>query len=156
MLPPDRKPYRVIEPATSCCEATVLSARLVLLETLIIRYMCIITGPHSHFSTDGASVKRCGGKLKPTSSPGSELEALKQTLFSDLGTRESREKFLQEIVHMRVKQEEKLAAALQAKCDLQQVRLQIPHQIVKPSCVETLCEVISLIAFIKLANCFFF
>ncbi|XP_062842980.1 v-ski avian sarcoma viral oncogene homolog b [Trichomycterus rosablanca] len=77
-------------------------------------------GPHSNLSTDGAVVQKCGGKLKPTSSPGSELEALKQTLFSDLGSREAREKLLQEIVHMRVKQEEKLAAALQAKCDLQQ------------------------------------
>lgn len=51
----------------------------------------------------------------------SELELLKQTLCSDLSSKEAREKFLQEIIRMRVKQEEKLAAALQAKRSLQQV-----------------------------------
>ncbi|NP_571013.1 v-ski avian sarcoma viral oncogene homolog b [Danio rerio] len=50
----------------------------------------------------------------------SELELLKQTLSSDLSSKEAREKFLQEIIRMRVKQEEKLAAALQAKRSLQQ------------------------------------
>ncbi|XP_030634166.1 v-ski avian sarcoma viral oncogene homolog b [Chanos chanos] len=52
--------------------------------------------------------------------PCSELEALRQTLYSDLTSKEARERFLQEIVRMRLKQEEKLAAALQAKRSLQQ------------------------------------
>ncbi|KAM6977505.1 ski oncogene-like [Aplochiton taeniatus] len=47
----------------------------------------------------------------------SELETLKQALDSGL---ESKEKFLHEIVKMRVKQEEKLGSALQAKRSLQQ------------------------------------
>lgn len=42
-------------------------------------------------------------------------------LYSGLDTKEAREKLLQEIVRMRVKQEEKLAAAVQAKRSLQQV-----------------------------------
>ncbi|XP_059385543.1 ski oncogene-like [Carassius carassius] len=50
----------------------------------------------------------------------SELEVLKQTLCSHLSSKEAREKFLKEIIRMRVKQEEKLAAALQAKRSLQQ------------------------------------
>lgn len=43
-------------------------------------------------------------------------------LYGGMETKEAREKVLQEIVRMRVKQEEKLAAALQAKRSLQQVR----------------------------------
>ncbi|KAJ8017182.1 hypothetical protein DPEC_G00015090 [Dallia pectoralis] len=50
----------------------------------------------------------------------SELEALRQALDSGLDSRESKEKFLHEIVKMRVKQEEKLGSALQAKRSLQQ------------------------------------
>ncbi|XP_062855676.1 v-ski avian sarcoma viral oncogene homolog a [Trichomycterus rosablanca] len=50
----------------------------------------------------------------------SELEALKQALDGGLDSRESKEKFLHEIVKMRVKQEEKLGSALQAKRSLQQ------------------------------------
>lgn len=38
-----------------------------------------------------------------------------------MDTKETREKVLQDIVRMRVKQEEKLAAAVQAKRSLQQV-----------------------------------
>ncbi|TRY66554.1 hypothetical protein DNTS_015930 [Danionella cerebrum] len=58
------------------------------------------------------------GRAKTTVS--SELDVLKQTLSSDLSSKEAREKILQEVVHMRIKQEEKLAAALQAKRNLQQ------------------------------------
>ncbi|XP_044205465.1 v-ski avian sarcoma viral oncogene homolog b [Thunnus albacares] len=49
-----------------------------------------------------------------------ELDTLRQMLYSGLDTKEAREKLLQEIVRMRVKQEEKLAAAVQAKRSLQQ------------------------------------
>lgn len=49
-----------------------------------------------------------------------EMDSLKQMLYGGLDTKESREKVLQEIVRMRVKQEEKLAAAVQAKRSLQQ------------------------------------
>ena len=52
----------------------------------------------------------------------SELESLRQALDSGLDSKESKEKFLHEIVKMRVKQEEKLGSALQAKRSLQQVR----------------------------------
>lgn len=54
----------------------------------------------------------------------SELESLRQALDSGLDSKESKEKFLHEIVKMRVKQEEKLGTALQAKRSLQQVELQ--------------------------------
>ncbi|KAJ8371132.1 hypothetical protein SKAU_G00111600 [Synaphobranchus kaupii] len=50
----------------------------------------------------------------------SELEALRQALDSGLDSKEAKEKFLHEIVKMRVKQEEKLGSALQAKRSLQQ------------------------------------
>ncbi|XP_077059649.1 v-ski avian sarcoma viral oncogene homolog b isoform X2 [Siphateles boraxobius] len=60
------------------------------------------------------------GRVRLGASPCSELEVLKQTLCSDLSSKEAREKFLQEIIRMRVKQEDKLAAALQAKRSLQQ------------------------------------
>lgn len=43
-------------------------------------------------------------------------------LYGGTETKEAREKLLQEIVRMRVKQEEKLAAAVQAKRSLQQVQ----------------------------------
>ncbi|XP_061893578.1 v-ski avian sarcoma viral oncogene homolog b [Entelurus aequoreus] len=49
-----------------------------------------------------------------------EMDALRQTLFAGLDSKESREKFLQEVLRMRLKQEEKLAAAVQAKRGLQQ------------------------------------
>lgn len=61
------------------------------------------------------------GRVRLGTSPCSELEVLKQTLCSDLSSKEAREKFLQEIIRMRVKQEDKLASALQAKRSLQQV-----------------------------------
>lgn len=51
----------------------------------------------------------------------SELESLRQALDSGLDSKESKEKFLHEIVKMRVKQEERLGSALQAKRSLQQV-----------------------------------
>ncbi|XP_061544117.1 v-ski avian sarcoma viral oncogene homolog b [Phycodurus eques] len=49
-----------------------------------------------------------------------EMDALRQTLYTGVDTKEAREKFLQEVVKMRLKQEEKLAAAIQAKRNLQQ------------------------------------
>ncbi|KAG7244724.1 hypothetical protein INR49_029743 [Caranx melampygus] len=49
-----------------------------------------------------------------------EIDTLRQMLYSGLDSKEAREKLLQEIVRMRVKQEEKLAAAVQAKRSLQQ------------------------------------
>ncbi|XP_043108260.1 v-ski avian sarcoma viral oncogene homolog b [Puntigrus tetrazona] len=59
-------------------------------------------------------------RVRLGAAPYSELEVLKQMLCSDLNSKEAREKFLQEVIRMRVKQEEKLAAALQAKRSLQQ------------------------------------
>ncbi|XP_028262651.1 v-ski avian sarcoma viral oncogene homolog b [Parambassis ranga] len=49
-----------------------------------------------------------------------EMDTMRQMLYASLDSKESREKLLQEIVRMRVKQEEKLAAAVQAKRSLQQ------------------------------------
>nr|XP_046239354.1 v-ski avian sarcoma viral oncogene homolog b [Scatophagus argus] len=49
-----------------------------------------------------------------------EMDNLRQMLYGTMDTKEAREKVLQEIVRMRVKQEEKLAAAVQAKHGLQQ------------------------------------
>ncbi|KAK2513597.1 hypothetical protein Q9233_015447 [Columba guinea] len=49
-----------------------------------------------------------------------ELEHLRQALDGGLDTKEAKEKFLHEVVKMRVKQEEKLNAALQAKRSLHQ------------------------------------
>ncbi|XP_036415585.1 v-ski avian sarcoma viral oncogene homolog b [Colossoma macropomum] len=78
--------------------------------------------PRSHSLSNGLAgsspAEVCDVRLK-VAGP-SELEALRQTLYSDLSSREARERFLQEIVRMRVKQEEKLTAALQAKRSLQQ------------------------------------
>lgn len=61
---------------------------------------------------------------RPSWLPGTvcpEMDTMRQMLYAGLDTKEAREKLLQEIVRMRVKQEEKLAAALQAKRSLQQV-----------------------------------
>lgn len=55
-----------------------------------------------------------------------ELEHLRQALEGGLDTKEAKEKFLHEVVKMRVKQEEKLSAALQAKRSLHQVRVPRP------------------------------
>uniref|UniRef100_A0A8C2WE69 Ski oncogene n=1 Tax=Cyclopterus lumpus TaxID=8103 RepID=A0A8C2WE69_CYCLU len=49
-----------------------------------------------------------------------EMDTLRQMLYGGADTKETREKLLQEIVKLRVKQEEKLAAAMQAKRSLQQ------------------------------------
>lgn len=61
----------------------------------------------------------------PTEAPSggleAELEHLRQALEGGLDTKEAKEKFLHEVVKMRVKQEEKLSAALQAKRSLHQV-----------------------------------
>ncbi|KAJ8388093.1 hypothetical protein AAFF_G00147110 [Aldrovandia affinis] len=56
----------------------------------------------------------------PSAGLESELETLRQALDSGLDSKEAKEKFLHEIVKMRVKQEEKLGSALQAKRSLQQ------------------------------------
>ncbi|XP_068172230.1 v-ski avian sarcoma viral oncogene homolog b [Antennarius striatus] len=59
----------------------------------------------------------------PTWLPGTvcpEMDTLRQMLYGGMDTKEAREKVLQEIVRMRVKQEEKLATAVQAKRSLQQ------------------------------------
>ncbi|KAB5537003.1 hypothetical protein PHYPO_G00113800 [Pangasianodon hypophthalmus] len=76
--------------------------------------------PCSHSLTNGVVVEQYEGRHRPTSACGSELEALQQMLYSNLSSREARERFLQVIVHMQVEQEEKLTAALQAKRSLQQ------------------------------------
>ncbi|XP_061456515.1 ski oncogene isoform X2 [Rhineura floridana] len=55
-----------------------------------------------------------------TSGLEAELEHLRQALDGGLDTKEAKEKFLHEVVKMRVKQEEKLNAALQAKRSLHQ------------------------------------
>ncbi|XP_047439039.1 v-ski avian sarcoma viral oncogene homolog b [Mugil cephalus] len=60
---------------------------------------------------------------RPSWLPGTicpEMDTMRQMLYAGLETKEAREKLLQEIVRMRVKQEEKLAAAVQAKRSLQQ------------------------------------
>ncbi|XP_026131414.1 v-ski avian sarcoma viral oncogene homolog b [Carassius auratus] len=75
---------------------------------------CLMSPP----STNGIGVRNLNAIS--TAAPYSELEVLKQMLCSDLNSKEAREKFLQEIIRMRVKQEEKVAAALQAKRSLQQ------------------------------------
>ncbi|XP_077582230.1 v-ski avian sarcoma viral oncogene homolog b [Stigmatopora nigra] len=49
-----------------------------------------------------------------------EVDALRQTLYAGVDTKEAREKLLQEVVKMRMRQEEKLATAVQAKRSLQQ------------------------------------
>ncbi|XP_053508458.1 v-ski avian sarcoma viral oncogene homolog b [Ictalurus furcatus] len=76
--------------------------------------------PCGHTFTNGVVMERYEGRHRRTAAPGSELEAVQQMLYSNLSSREAREKFLQEIVHMQVEQEEKLIAALQAKHSLQQ------------------------------------
>ena len=50
-----------------------------------------------------------------------EMDTLRQMLYGGTDSKEAREKLLQEIIKIRVKQEEKLAVALQAKRSLQQV-----------------------------------
>lgn len=66
----------------------------------------------------------------PTDAPSggleAELEHLRQALEGGLDTKEAKEKFLHEVVKMRVKQEEKLSAALQAKRSLHQVSCTAP------------------------------
>ncbi|XP_040060240.2 v-ski avian sarcoma viral oncogene homolog b [Gasterosteus aculeatus] len=49
-----------------------------------------------------------------------EMDALRQMLYGGPDSKEAREKLLQEIVKLKVKQEEKLSAAMQAKRSLQQ------------------------------------
>lgn len=55
-----------------------------------------------------------------------EMDTLRQMLYGGADSKDAREKLLQEIVKLRVKQEEKLAAAMQAKRSLQQVFHPVP------------------------------
>lgn len=74
----------------------------------------------------------------PTEAPSggleAELEHLRQALEGGLDTKEAKEKFLHEVVKMRVKQEEKLSAALQAKRSLHQVRAAHCQSWPRPGC----------------------
>ncbi|MCJ8734561.1 hypothetical protein PDJAM_G00236870 [Pangasius djambal] len=66
-------------------------------------------------SGSGAESQVGGASVDP------ELETLRQALDGGMESRESKEKLLHEILKMRVKQEEKLGSALQAKRSLQQI-----------------------------------
>uniref|UniRef100_A0A7N6B0X9 Ski oncogene n=1 Tax=Anabas testudineus TaxID=64144 RepID=A0A7N6B0X9_ANATE len=81
------------------------------------RPICTITSAEG---TAPASVPIATPVTPPELGLESELESLRQALDSGLDSKESKEKFLHEIVKMRVKQEEKLGSALQAKRSLQQ------------------------------------
>uniref|UniRef100_A0A3Q3FQ63 Ski oncogene n=1 Tax=Labrus bergylta TaxID=56723 RepID=A0A3Q3FQ63_9LABR len=72
------------------------------------------------FTSSSSSAKDLTPVTPPEPGLESELESLRQALDSGLDSKESKEKFLHEIVKMRVKQEEKLGSALQAKRSLQQ------------------------------------
>ncbi|XP_037124477.1 v-ski avian sarcoma viral oncogene homolog a [Syngnathus acus] len=82
-----------------------------------------VVGPICNVTTEGVTPVAA-----PVSAPmappelglESELESLRQALDHGLDSKESKERFLHEIVKMRVKQEEKLGSALQAKRSLQQ------------------------------------
>ncbi|KAK2821400.1 hypothetical protein Q7C36_020743 [Tachysurus vachellii] len=76
--------------------------------------------PCAQSLTNGVVVEQYEGGHRSTAAPSSELEFLQQMLYKNLSSREARERFLQDIVHMQVVQEEKLTAALQAKHSLQQ------------------------------------
>ncbi|XP_053706607.1 v-ski avian sarcoma viral oncogene homolog a [Synchiropus splendidus] len=79
-------------------------------------------GPNCTVTTAEVSTAAAPPPSNPSPEQGleSELESLRQALDSGLDSKESKEKFLHEIVKMRVKQEEKLGSALQAKRSLQQ------------------------------------
>ncbi|KAF7649531.1 hypothetical protein LDENG_00139620, partial [Lucifuga dentata] len=79
--------------------------------------VCTITLPESAVPPIAPAVTSV---TPPESGLESELESLRQALDSGLDSKESKEKFLHEIVKMKVKQEEKLGSALQAKRSLQQ------------------------------------
>ncbi|KAM3824335.1 ski oncogene isoform 2-T2 [Vipera latastei] len=74
-------------------------------------------------SSSSSSVFESSSHAEPPNGPNgleAELEHLRQALDGGLDTKEAKEKFLHEVVKMRVKQEEKLNAALQAKRSLHQ------------------------------------
>ncbi|KAM9475440.1 ski oncogene-like [Clarias gariepinus] len=75
-----------------------------------------VTGMAEFTAGAGSGAESQGGGA----SLDSELETLRQALDGGMESRESKEKFLHEILKMRVKQEEKLGSALQAKRCLQQ------------------------------------
>ncbi|XP_065711027.1 ski oncogene isoform X2 [Patagioenas fasciata] len=68
----------------------------------------------------GSALEAAAHPEPPSSGLEAELEHLRQALDGGLDTKEAKEKFLHEVVKMRVKQEEKLNAALQAKRSLHQ------------------------------------
>ncbi|KAL6111962.1 uncharacterized protein ACO6RY_08820 [Pungitius sinensis] len=70
-------------------------------------------GPQSY-----ARPQEAPGWLPGTVCP--DMDALRQMLYGGPDSKEAREKLLQEIVKLKVKQEEKLSAAMQAKRSLQQ------------------------------------
>lgn len=84
--------------------------------------VCFVAVPCSHSLPNAVIVEGYKARHRPTAALGSELEAIQQMLYRNLSSREARERFLQEIVHMHVEQEEKLAVALQAKRSLQKVQ----------------------------------
>ncbi|XP_076133075.1 v-ski avian sarcoma viral oncogene homolog a [Alosa pseudoharengus] len=73
-------------------------------------------------SLEGSAVATPAGTGSEVVTPAleSELETLRQALDGGLDWKEAKEKFLHEISKMRVKQEERLGSALQAKRNLQQ------------------------------------
>ncbi|XP_043918941.1 ski oncogene isoform X2 [Protopterus annectens] len=81
-----------------------------------------VSSPGVQPSASSSSVSDVPASAEPYCSSGleSELEHLRQVLDGGLDGKEAKEKFLHEVVRMRVKQEEKLSAALQAKRNLQQ------------------------------------
>ncbi|XP_019958818.2 v-ski avian sarcoma viral oncogene homolog a [Paralichthys olivaceus] len=83
--------------------------------------ICTVTSAEGTAPTAAAPIAPIAAPVTPPElGLESELESLRQALDSGLDSKESKEKFLHEIVKMRVKQEEKLGSALQAKRSLQQ------------------------------------
>ncbi|XP_034447300.1 v-ski avian sarcoma viral oncogene homolog a [Hippoglossus hippoglossus] len=83
--------------------------------------ICTVTSAEGTTPTAAAPIAPLAAPVTPPElGLESELESLRQALDSGLDSKESKEKFLHEIVKMRVKQEEKLGSALQAKRSLQQ------------------------------------
>ncbi|CAG5979963.1 unnamed protein product [Menidia menidia] len=80
--------------------------------------LAFTSGPQSVSPHSGARAQEKPSWLAGTVCP--EMDIMRQMLHAGLDSKEAREKLLQEIVRMRMKQEEKLAAAVQAKRSLQQ------------------------------------
>ncbi|KAF7693281.1 v-ski avian sarcoma viral oncogene homolog b isoform X1 [Silurus meridionalis] len=73
--------------------------------------------PFCHSLTNKVVMEQYEGRHRPSSAPSSKLEAMQQMLCN---SSEARERFLQEIVNVQVKQKENLKMALQVKCTLRQ------------------------------------